>query len=63
MAILLKGDTVEIYKFHSTGLVALCREVVEFIDDGSAEKYNLDIDAKFREDAQGLYVVFKKRSK
>ena len=62
MAVNLCGDTVEVFKFKETGVVALCQEVAEFIKYGYDVMYNLDVSsAEFRQDDETVSVVFKKK--
>ena len=59
MAVHLMEDKVVVFKFHQTGIVALCDEVVDFIKRGYDVIYNLDVDkAYFQSDEETLMVVF-----
>ena len=59
MSIDSAGTRVSVFKSHESGIVALCREVVEFIDGGGAERYGLIVSgARFREDREGYHVDF-----
>lgn len=59
MSINLHGSSVEIYKFHETGLVALCQEVVDFVESGeAAERGCIVEDAWFTQNMNTISVVF-----
>lgn len=52
-------DILEVWKFKSSGFMALCREVIEFVDSGNAAHYNLDVSKVwFREGEDTLVAVF-----
>lgn len=52
-------EGVDIVKFHSSGLVALCEEVAGYVASGRAERDDVDVDkAAFIDDTRGrCYVV------
>lgn len=46
MGQMTRGDgTIDLYKFPSSGLVALCEEVTDFVRSGEAERHDVDIDS------------------
>lgn len=45
MASVSDGKTFTIFKFKSSGLVALCQEVSDFVERGEHVRYNLDLDS------------------
>lgn len=62
MAINLKGDTVEVFKFEDTGLVALCREVVDYVGSRGAYEDNVDFTTARYVNENGMHkVVFNRR--
>lgn len=59
VSINLHGSSVEIFKFQETGLVELCREVVDFVESGEAEQRGCVVeDAWFTENMDTISVVF-----
>jgi hypothetical protein len=60
MAVNLNGDSITVWKFRETGLVALCQEVVEFATPEMIEHYNLDADKAYfvGNDGETINIVF-----
>lgn len=51
--------TIQIVNFKSTGLVALCSEVADYVKSGDAAQDSVDLrSARFAEDERYLKVVF-----
>lgn len=60
MATVQSGTEFKVFKFRETGLAALCIEVAYLITTGEIEQFNVDLNsAEYREDHDGLCVVFK----
>lgn len=38
-------DGLDVYKFHSTGIVELCAEVTDLVRAGTVEKWGYDLDS------------------
>lgn len=59
MAIISGTYVVQVFKFRSTGVVALCEEVASLAADGSLENMGVIIDtARFVEDDNSFVIEF-----
>lgn len=58
MATSSDGKTFSVIKFASSGLVALCAEVVELVNSGEATRYRLDLkSARYERDQWGDHTI------
>jgi len=57
MSLLLHSDHVAVYKHESTGILALCQEVVDFAASEEFVRRNLDPDSASFSRVPGGYVV------
>lgn len=61
MAIMLNGDTVEIFKFKDTGIVSLCQEVADYIGTGDYLRDRVIPDSARFVEKNGTYnIVFER---
>lgn len=59
MAINSCGNRIEVWKFKETGVVALCEEVLDFVNSGQADFYGIDpADGVLQTTADTVMVVF-----
>lgn len=59
MSINIYYDKIEIFKFQSSGLVALCQEVTDYVNSGAAEEDGAIIEtAHFVQGKHSLSVIF-----
>lgn len=59
MSVLSCGNTIEVFKFRETGLVALCQEVAAYANDPNdrfLEDADLDT-AEYAQDSGGNHII------
>lgn len=59
MASISSSSGLAVYKFKTTGIVALCEEVTDFVRSGDAERFGVDLDsARFVENDDTFLIKF-----
>jgi hypothetical protein len=62
MATTSDGRELTVFKFHETGLVALCEEVADLVASGQVEKWGYDRwSATYRDTDREHQIVFTKK--
>lgn len=57
MAITTHGNRIEVFKFHSTGLVALCAEVADYVRRSDPILKGAILESARYEDKDGCHVI------
>lgn len=60
MSVLSGGNTIEVFKFKSSGIVALCEEVVSYVNDPKWAHMLRDADldtGRYRTDESGNHYI------
>jgi hypothetical protein len=62
VATITDSETLDVYKFHGSGLVALCAEVTSYAVNGDFERWGVDLDSAEYVNEDGLHIVrFRKK--